>query len=209
MKEGGAPPKYRSKELDGIDVSQRQTATPKNIFIIFPNRRIVMTTRDLDLFCEKRIRPDIRRMIEVHILENLPLKAACEKAGLPYQRHVSQHKFSKAGKAYIAILKQRRRVILEFGIDETSLVALLKIRDESLVAGSYVAAVRAHELCLQTAEKAKMDRREMSGKKNVNDMTREEMLAELSALKLKAGGKPFEKTKDPRDAAFWESVRSN
>jgi len=165
-----------------------------------------MTTQQSDLFCENRIRPDIRAMLEYHVLEDLPLRAACEKAGLPYQRHVSQHKFSKAGKAYIAQLKQRRRVIVEFGIDEPSLVALLKIRDESHKAGSYVAAVRAHELCLQAVEKAKMGENEMSGKKNVKDMTREEMLAEFSALKLKADGKGFEVDEDPRDAAFWESV---
>ncbi len=66
-----------------------------------------MTTQLYNLVHENRIRPDIRAMLEYHILEDLPLKAACQAAGLPYHKNVSQHKFSKVGMAYVAQLKRR------------------------------------------------------------------------------------------------------
>ena len=168
-----------------------------------------MTTRDFDLFCEKRIRPDIRRMIEIHILEDLPLRTACEKAGLPYHKNVSQHKSSKAGKAYVSRLMGRRRVIEEFGVDEPSLVRLLEIRDESQRAGSYVASVRAQELCLKAAAKAIAEGRGTGGKKEADKMSRAELIEELRGLKLKAGGKGFEVDIDPQDVEYLESMGRN
>ena len=164
-----------------------------------------MTTQSSTLN-SSRIRPDIRAMLEYHILEELPLKAACRLAGLPYHKNVSQHKFSKAGKSYVAQLKRRRRVIVEFGVDEPSLATLIEIRDEALKHSSHIAATRAHELCLKAAAKAIADGKGIGIKKAVEEMTRAEMLAEMQEIKLKADGKDFEVTQDPRDAAFWESI---
>ncbi|MBT4095143.1 MAG: hypothetical protein HOE85_14350 [Nitrospinaceae bacterium] len=166
-----------------------------------------MTTQQLDPFYENRIRPDIKEMLEYHILEGLPLKEACRRAGLPYHKNVSQHKFSKAGRAYVAQLKRRRRVIVEYGVDEPCLATLIEIRDEALKNGSHVAAVRAEELCLRAAKEAKADGKGVGGKKDVDEMTRAEMLAEIQEIKLKADGKDFDLVEDPRDAEFWESVR--
>jgi hypothetical protein len=145
-------------------------------------------------------------MLEYHILEELPLKAACEMASLPYNKNVSQHKFSKSGKAFVSQLKRRRRVIVEFGVDEPSLATLIEIRDEALNNGSYVAAARAHELCIRVAGNS--DRKWTGGRKDINEMTREEMLAEIQEFNLRAGGKGFDVDEDPRDAAFEESISS-
>ena len=163
-----------------------------------------MTTQQSDLFCENRIRPDIRAFLEYHILEELTLREACRRADLPYHKNVSQHKFSKAGRAYVAQLNRRRRVIEEFGVDEPCLATLIEIRDEAFKSGSYVAAGRAHELCIRVAGNS--DRKWTGDKKEVDKMTRVEMLAEFSALKLKADGKPLDVDEDVRNAAFRESL---
>jgi hypothetical protein len=174
---------------------------------ILVKRRTEMTTQQLDPVHENRIRPDIRAFLEYHILEELSLKAACQAAGLLYHKNVSQHKFSKAGKAYVAQLKRRRRVIVEFGVDEPSLVVLLEIRDKALESGSHIAATKAHELCLKATAKAIAEGKGIGSKKEVDKMTREEIIAEIQEIKLKADGKDFDLVEDPRDAEFWESVR--
>ncbi|MFC1491977.1 hypothetical protein ACFLQ0_05280, partial [Nitrospinota bacterium] len=107
-----------------------------------------MTIQQFDPVREGRIRADIRAMLEYHILEDLPLREACRRAGLPYHKNVSQHKFSKVGQAFVTQLKRRRRVIEEFGVDVPALVVLLEIRDVALKSGSHIAATRAHELCI-------------------------------------------------------------
>jgi hypothetical protein len=154
---------------------------------------------------ENRIRPDIRAMLEYHILEALPLRAACLAAGLPYHKNVSQHKFSKAGRAYVTQLKRRRKVILEFGIDELALARLIELRDQALEAGSHVAALRAHELCLKAAAKAKADGKEVGGKKDIDRMSRAEVLAEIQEIKSRVDGKSFEIDIDPQDVEYLES----
>jgi len=164
-----------------------------------------MTTQTRPL-SSSRIRPDIRRMLAVHILEELPLREACRRAGLPYHKNVSKHKFSKAGRAYVAHLKRRRRVIVEFGADIPSLARLIEIRDQALEAGSHVAAVRAQELCLKAATKAKADGKEVGRRKDPDDMTREEILAEIKEIKLKANGKGFDAAEDLEVTALRKSL---
>lgn len=129
-----------------------------------------MTTQQLDYVGGNRIRPDIRVMLEYHVLEALPLREACRRAGLPYHKNVSQHKFTKVGKAYIACLKRRRRVIEEFGLDLPCLVELIELRDAALMAGSHIAGVRAHKLCIRVAGNSVRKRR--GGKKEVDKMSR-------------------------------------
>ena len=163
-----------------------------------------MTTQQFSPVHENRIRPDIRAFLEYHILEELTLREACRRAGLPYHKNISQHKSSKAGKAYVAQLKRRRRVIAEFGVDEPCLARLLEIRDEALKAGSHIAATRAHELCLRVA--ANSDRKWAGGKKEVAQMTREEMLAEIQEIKLKARGEIIDTAEDPLVAELRESM---
>ena len=80
-----------------------------------------MTTQQFDHVGEIRIRSDIKEMLEIHVLEALPLREACRRVGLPYHKNVSQHKSSKSGKAYVTQLKRRRKVIEEFGADIPSL----------------------------------------------------------------------------------------
>ena len=94
---------------------------------------------------ENRIRPDIRSMLEIHILEALPLREACRRAGVRYTKNASQAKFTKSGKAYVEELRRRRKVVLEFGVDEPCLATLMELRDTARKAGSFVASVRAHE----------------------------------------------------------------
>jgi len=48
-----------------------------------------MTTQTSPL-SPSRIRPDIRAMLEYHILEELPLREACRRAGLKYTKNSSQ-----------------------------------------------------------------------------------------------------------------------
>jgi hypothetical protein len=163
-----------------------------------------MSTQQSDLFCENRIRPDIRATLEYHILEELPLREACRRAGLPYHKNVSQHKTSKAGRAYVAQLKRRRRVIVEFGVDDPSLATLIEIRDEALKNGSHIAATRAHELCIRVA--ANSNRRWAGGRKDVDKMTREEIIAEIREIKLKADGKGFDVSEDLEVTELRESL---
>jgi hypothetical protein len=163
-----------------------------------------MTTQQSDQVHENRIRSDIRAFLEYHILEELSLKAACEAAGLPYHKNVSQHKSSKAGKAYVAQLKRRRKVIVEFGVDEPSMATLMELRDTARKAGSFVAAVRAHELCVRVA--ANSDKKRTGNHKAVDVMTREEMIAELQEIKLKADGKGIEVEESPLVTELRESM---
>jgi predicted RNase H-like nuclease (RuvC/YqgF family) len=121
-------------------------------------------------------------MLEIHVLEALPLREACRRVGLPYHKNVSQHKSSKSGKAYVTQLKRRRKVIEEFGADIPSLARLIEIRDMALLAESYTAATRAHELCVREASKANSDRKRTGAEKEVAQMTREEMLAEIQEI---------------------------
>ncbi len=163
-----------------------------------------MTTQQLIPVHENRIRDDIRAMLECHILEDLPLKEACRRSGLKYTKNVSQAKTTKAGKAYVAQLKRRRKVIEEFDVDEISLARLIEIRDEAFKSGSYVAAGRAHELCLRVA--ANSDRKWTGGRKAVDVMTRAEMLAEIQEFNLRADGKIIDTAEDLEVAALRESL---
>ena len=163
-----------------------------------------MTTQQSDQVHENRIRSDIKLMLEYHILEALPLREACRRAGLPYHKNISQHKSSKAGKAYVAQLKRRRRVIAEFGVDEPCLATLMELRDTARKAGSFVAAVRAHELCVRVASNS--DKKRTGSRKAVDVMSREEMIAELQEIKLKADGKGIEVEESPLVTELRESV---
>ena len=163
-----------------------------------------MTTQQSDQVHENRIRPDIRAFLEYHILEELMLREACRRAGLPYHKNISQHKSSKAGKAYVAQLKRRRKVIVEFGVDEPSLATLIEIRDEALKNGSHIAATRAHELCVRVASNS--DKKRTGNHKAVDVMTREEMIAELQEIKLKADGKGIEVEESPLVTELRESM---
>jgi hypothetical protein len=165
-----------------------------------------MTTRT-NLMNPNRIRSDIRAMLEYHILEALPLKAACEKAGLPYNKNVSQHKGTLVGQAYIKQLKRRRRVIEEFGVDVPALVGLIELRDKALNAGSHVAAVRAQELCMKAAVKATGDRLKAGAKHGTTDMTKEEIIARLAEIQMEATGESLDMPEDSTDSEFWESVK--
>jgi len=163
-----------------------------------------MTTQLHDQVHENRIRSDIKLMLEYHILEALPLREACRRAGLPYHKNISQHKSSKAGKAYVAQLKRRRRVIAEFGVDEPCLATLMELRDTARKAGSFVAAVRAEELCLKAA--ANSDKKRTGNRKAVDVMSREEMISELQELELRARGDIVDTTEDPLVAELRESM---
>jgi hypothetical protein len=165
-----------------------------------------MSTQLYNPVHENRIRPDIKEFLEYHILEELPLKVACLKAGLPYHKNVSQHKSSKVGRAFVAQLKRRRRVIVEFDVDEPCLATLIEIRDEAFKSGSYVAAGRAHELCLKTAAKAIADGKGIGSKKEVDKMTRAEMLAEIREIKLKANGEITDSAEDLEVTELRESL---
>jgi hypothetical protein len=165
-----------------------------------------LTTLQFNPIHENRIRPDIRAMLEYHILEDLPLKEACRRAGLKYTKNSSQAKSTKAGRAYVAQLKRRRRVIVEFGVDDPSLVSLIEIRDMALNAGSYVAAGKAQELCIRVATKAKADGKEVGSRKEVDEMTRAEIIEELRGIKLKADGKGFEVDEDLEVTELRESM---
>jgi len=163
-----------------------------------------MTTQLHDHVHENRIRSDIKLMLEYQILEALPLREACRRAGLPYHKNISQHKSSKAGKAYVAQLKRRRKVIVEFGVDEPSMATLMELRDTARKAGSFVAAVRAHELCVRIAENS--DKKRTGNHKAVDVMSREEMLAEIQEIKLKADGKGIEAEESPLVTELRESM---
>ena len=163
-----------------------------------------MTTQQFSPVHENRIRPDIRAFLEYHILEELTLWEACRRAGLPYHKNISQHKSSKAGKAYVAQLKRRRKVIVEFGVDEPSMATLMELRDTARKAGSFVAAVRAHELCVRIAENS--DKKRTGNHKAVDVMSREEMLAEIQEIKLKADGKGIEAEESPLVTELRESM---
>jgi hypothetical protein len=165
-----------------------------------------MTTRT-NLMNPNRIRSDIRAMLEYHILEALPLKAACEKAGLPYNKNVSQHKGTLVGQAYIKQLKRRRRVIEEFGVDVPALVGLIELRDKALNAASHVAAVRAQELCMKAAVNAKGDRLKAGTKHGKTDMSKDEIINRLSKIQMKATGESLAMPEDSVDSEFWESMK--
>jgi|GEM_PF-6649411 len=169
-------------------------------------RRFVVTTQS-NLLSPNHIRPDIRAMLEFHVLEDLPLKAACEKAGLPYNKNVSQHKGTLVGQAYIEQLKRRRRVIEEFNVDVPALVGLIELRDKALNAGSHVAAVRAQELCMKAAVKATGDRLKAGAKHGTTDMTKEEIIARLAEIQMEATGESLDMPEDSTDSEFWESVK--
>jgi hypothetical protein len=213
-------------------VSQRLKAIQKIFFKIFPlaislcesresfwpqpktdiinsednaKRRSKMTTQSSTLN-SSRIRPDIRAMLEYHILDELSLREACRRAGLPYHKNVSQHKTSKAGRAYVTQLKRRRRVILEFGVDDLALATLMEIRDGALKNGSHIAATRAHELCVREAAKAKAEGKGVGGKKDVDKMTRAEMIAEIQEINLKADGQSFDVDEDLEVMELRESL---
>ena len=163
-----------------------------------------MTTQQYIPVHENRIRDDIRAMLEYHILEELSLREACRRAGLPYHKNVSQHKFSKAGRAYVAQLKRHRKVIVEFGVDEPCLATLIEIRDEAFKSGSYVAATRAHELCIRVATNS--NKKWTGDKKEVDEMTRAEIIAEIQEFNLRAGRKGFEVGEDLEVTQLRESL---
>ena len=165
-----------------------------------------MTTQQLGPVGENRIRPDIRNMLEVHILEDLSLRAACQKAGLRYTKNASQAKCTRSGRAYVEQLKRRRKVIVEFGVDEPCLATLIELRDAALKAGSHIAGVRVHQLCIRVADNAHSVRERAGSKRDPNDMSREEIIAEMQEIKSRAGGMNVDITEDPRDTAFWESM---
>ena len=163
-----------------------------------------MTTQQFSPVHENRIRSDIRTMLEIHVLEALPLREACRRAGVRYTKNASQAKFTKSGKTYVAQLKRRRKVIVEFGVDEPSMTTLMELRDTARKAGSFVAAVRAHELCVRVASNS--DKKRTGNHKAVDVMTREEMIAELQEIKLKADGKGIEVEESPLVTELRESM---
>jgi len=163
-----------------------------------------MTTQQFSPVHENRIRSDIRTMLEIHVLEALPLREACRRAGVRYTKNASQAKFTKSGKTYVAQLKRRRKVIVEFGVDEPSMTTLMELRDTARKAGSFVAAVRAHELCVRVASNS--DKKRTGNHKAVDVMTREEMIAELQELELRARGDIVDTTEDPLVAELRESM---
>jgi hypothetical protein len=163
-----------------------------------------MTTQLHDQVHENRIRDDIKEMLEIHVLEALPLREACRRAGVRYTKNASQAKFTKSGKTYVAQLKRRRKVIVEFGVDEPSMATLMELRDTARKAGSFVAAVRAHELCVRVA--ANSDKKRTGNHKAVDVMSREEMIAEIQEIKLKADGKSFEVEESPLVTELRESM---
>jgi hypothetical protein len=166
-----------------------------------------MTTQLHDQVHENRIRDDIKEMLEIHVLEALPLREACRRAGVRYTKNASQAKFTKSGKAYVAQLKRRRKVIVEFGVDEPSMATLMELRDTARKAGSFVAAVRAHELCVRVASNS--DKKRTGNHKAVDVMSREEMLAEIQELELRARGDIVDTTEDPLVAELRESMRAS
>ena len=163
-----------------------------------------MTTQLYNPVHEIRIRGDIRAMLEYHILEELSLREACRRAGLKYTKNASQHKFSKASKAYVAQLKRRRRVIVEFGVDEPCLATLLELRDLALKAGSFTAASKATVLCIRVAGNS--DRKWEGAEKEISEMSRAEVMAKISQLTLKANGRTPEYTEDPLITELRESL---
>jgi hypothetical protein len=170
----------------------------------YVKRRTKMTIQQSDQVHENRIRDDIKLMLEYHILEALPLREACRRAGVRYTKNASQAKFTKAGRAFVTQLMRRRRVLQEFDVDEPCLARMLEIRDEALKAGSHIAAVRAHELCVRVA--ANSDKKRTGNRKAVDVMTREEMIAELQELELRARGDIVDTTEDPLVAELRESM---
>ena len=157
-----------------------------------------------NLLSPSRIRPDIKNFLEAHVLGGLSLRAACQEAGLPYHKNVSQHKFTKVGQAFVEQLRRRRRVIEEFGADIPSLARLIEIRDMALKSNSFVAAVRASELCIRVASKANSDKKQTGDEKEISEMSREELLAEISQITLKAGGEVIENEDDEIEETYKE-----
>ena len=84
------------------------------------------------------------------------------------------------------------------------MATLMELRDTARKAGSFVAAVRAHELCVRVA--ANSDKKRTGNRKAVDVMTREEMIAELQELELRARGDIVDTTEDPLVAELRESM---
>jgi len=135
-----------------------------------------------------------RKVLEGMYLGGMSLKQACENAGVKYYTSKSTITRSELARAYIEHLLERADVIREFKVDDLALVELVKIRNAAHALGQEGAATRAHEICMKAVGRLSKEEKPPDPLKDVSEMSREEMLAELNQLKLKADGQPLVST---------------
>lgn len=134
-----------------------------------------------------------KSILDCLYLKGMSMTRTCEFLEIRYNTNRTNIKRKPAYQAYIRHLMDREAVISEFGIDDPMIVELVKIRDIARATGQVTSAVRAHEICMKSVGRlSKEEKNDSSGKKSVEEMTRSEMLEELSDLKLKADGYGFE-----------------
>ena len=129
-----------------------------------------------------------KNMLEYLYLHGMSLKQAAEKSGMVYNSNSGIVRKKQRNQAYITHLIERQKIFSEFGVDDPMIVQLVKIRDTAHMAGQGGAAVRAHEICMKSVGRLKADEKKPEGDaKPVDDMSREEVIAEIQELTSKAG----------------------
>jgi len=135
-----------------------------------------------------QIDPETKGLLERIYLRGMSMRNACIDYGCNYYPSKSEIKHTKLVQPYIQWLLDRQMVMNQFGVDDVQLIDLIKIRDAANKVGNSAAAVRAHELCMRAVGRLKADEKKPTGERDVEDMSREEILDEMKKLKIKADG---------------------
>ncbi len=145
-------------------------------------------------FGVQAIDPQEKILLEELYLNGLSLRRACKKAGIVYTDNSYRYARRTRNQAFIKNLIERQKIIAEFGVDDPMIVSLIRIRDLAEAAGQTPSAVRAHEIAMKSVGRLKADeQRPENEEKDIDSMSRDEVMDEIVAITSKAGIKVVDK----------------